>query len=133
MDGNGEPMMNAVQVDVELDRTVEPETEYAATAILCSDQAPPGELEAGSSQLDRILDDIVHVSQLAPHFGGLSIPFCYNWKAKVLSSERFTGPFNHTLANTILIVGNTVSFFFWTSFIHETYVCSGGCKFQKIY
>lgn len=44
---------------------------------------------------------------VSPHFGGLETEGCANWKVE--PAEVFRGPFNRTLANTIVIIGNTVS------------------------
>ncbi len=79
--------------------------------VTCADSPPPqnpSEFPTAEELADIGLATIQNVSK---HFGAsvsISEPDggCQFWPAK--PSERFTGPWNHTLKNPILIVSNTV-------------------------
>ena len=99
-------MLSTIQADVELDVTVSPQTAEANQAVICSDGPDYTEKEKNDNFPEFILHWNLAASKVSPHFGGLSKDGCNHWKSK--AAERFTGPWNETLANPILIIGNTV-------------------------
>ena len=52
-----------------------------------------------------MIDETTLAQQISPHFAGYMNNVCHHVTAR--SVERFTGPFNHTLNNEMLIIGNT--------------------------
>lgn len=57
--------------------------------------------------MQEILDAAVETYETTTTlFAGLSTgPVCFHWRAE--ETERYTGPWNSSLANTILVIGNT--------------------------
>ncbi|KAG8696109.1 hypothetical protein FRC08_007355 [Ceratobasidium sp. 394] len=84
--------------------TTDPATDYAYQAITCADA-----IDMPKTTTRDGFDVIVSITQnttrmFGPHSwfqGGL---YCHHWPSRAV--ERFKGPFNHTLANTILVIGN---------------------------
>lgn len=80
--------------------------EMERSAVMCNDGprfAPPTIEEL----VDEHVDVFLNVSKLA--FAALSTeedPGCQYWP--VTPSERFAGPWNHTLGNPVLVISNTV-------------------------
>ena len=106
LDGDGAPILNIVQQDVELNNSIPASTQYAINAVTCVD----GPRFANNTDKGAILKHLVEEAKLAvdvaPHFAGLDKEVCHHWQVEPV--ERFDGPFNHTLANPILVIGNTV-------------------------
>ncbi|CAE6449331.1 hypothetical protein ACGC1H_000201 [Rhizoctonia solani] len=80
-------------------------TDYAYKAITCADA-----VDAGNSTTEQGFETLVdltnnHSRMFAPfigwYAGGM---FCHHWPVRAV--ERFTGPFNHTLQNKIVVIGN---------------------------
>lgn len=114
MSGDGTNLLNFLlpkYVDMPL-----PDLSFSADlsrlAVTCLDSPPPkdeSEFPTAEGLADIGLETIRSVSR---HFGmsvTLSEPDggCQFWPVK--GPERYTGPWNHTLKNPILIVSNTVS------------------------
>ncbi|CAE6492002.1 unnamed protein product, partial [Rhizoctonia solani] len=83
----------------------DPATDYVYKAITCADA-----VDAGNSTTKQGFESLVdltnnHSRMFAPfigwYAGGM---FCHHWPVRAV--ERFTGPFNHTLQNKILVIGN---------------------------
>ncbi|KZS94306.1 alpha/beta-hydrolase [Sistotremastrum niveocremeum HHB9708] len=104
INGDGAPIFNIVASELTLNNTVPAQTAYAITAVTCTD-IPPYEDVDEEEVLEHLIEENVLANQVSPHFGGLSKDACHLWKAT--ASERFTGPFNHTLSYPIIIIGNT--------------------------
>ncbi|CAE7062703.1 unnamed protein product [Rhizoctonia solani] len=79
---------------------------YDYEAITCSDAA-----DAGDVTTRDVFDFVVNVTHtISPMFGPVGIPrlarpFCHRWPVRAV--ERYTGPWNKTLSNPILVIGNT--------------------------
>ncbi|CAE6441468.1 unnamed protein product [Rhizoctonia solani] len=83
----------------------DPATDYAYQAITCADA-----VDAGNSTTKQGFETVVDITNnysrmFAPfigwYAGGM---YCHHWPARAV--ERFTGPFNHTLKNKIMVIGN---------------------------
>lgn len=106
--------MDSLQPALELD-TNAPDRADAFTAVVCTD-APPFDPSSKFDVLQSEIEASVETFQsISRHFGpmgtGIFFPSCQHWKGK--AAERFTGPFNHTLNNNVLIVGNTADVRFY--------------------
>ncbi|KAL5536829.1 hypothetical protein ACEPAF_652 [Sanghuangporus sanghuang] len=102
LEGNGVPIVEYSLDKIELNTTVEARTSSAIDAVTCVDT--PGVYKAQT--LDDIIDEMAVAQTVASwHFGAQDLDMCHHWKAR--ESERFTGPFNQTLAHEMLIIGNT--------------------------
>ncbi|KAF8582474.1 alpha/beta-hydrolase [Ramaria rubella] len=80
------------------------QTFFAELVISCVDS-----IDQADVTTERVFQEVVSVTQkLAPTFGELPVTtgpaFCHRFPVRAV--ERFTGPFNHTLANIILVIGN---------------------------
>ena len=114
IEGDGAPILNVVQATVELNSTRSPETAYANPAVICSDTKPfPDDVDP-EKIFEQSIDAIVKVTQISKYFGGTwGLEECHYWRLK--PADRFEGPWNHTLSNTVLIIGNTVSAIIFSS------------------
>ncbi|CAE6378531.1 unnamed protein product [Rhizoctonia solani] len=83
----------------------DPATDYAYQAITCADA-----VDAGNSTTKQGFDTLVDVTNnytrmfgpfMGWYAGGM---YCHHWPVRAV--ERFTGPFNHTLQNKIMVIGN---------------------------
>ncbi|KAI0743125.1 TAP-like protein-domain-containing protein [Daedaleopsis nitida] len=76
---------------------------YNTEAIICSDTRDT------DTNMTRVFDGIISTSQNISHMFGSAWPFatyyCPFWPVRAV--ERYEGPFNKTLANPILVIGNT--------------------------
>ncbi|CEL58766.1 Putative hydrolase Mb2247c OS=Mycobacterium bovis (strain ATCC BAA-935 / AF2122/97) GN=Mb2247c PE=3 SV=1 [Rhizoctonia solani AG-1 IB] len=78
---------------------------YVYEAVICSDAQ-----DAGDVTTKDVFDNIVSVTRrISPTFGPIGIdrfsrPFCHRWPVRAV--ERYTGPWNKTLSNPILVIGN---------------------------
>jgi hypothetical protein len=104
--GDGVPIVQHFLERVELNTSVTAKTSAAIHAVTCVDTPP------FSEDLDprELLDDIIYEMTVAQrhtsrHFSSLDIELCHHWRAR--EGERFTGPFNNTLKNKMLVIGNT--------------------------
>ena len=105
LQGDGVPIVEYHLSKIELNTTVIPRTSAAITAITCVD-TPEFLLDKSSDPILDILDEMTYTQQrTSHHFATLDIDMCHHWKAR--ETERFTGPFNHTLRNEMLVIGNT--------------------------
>ncbi|KDQ20372.1 hypothetical protein BOTBODRAFT_26373 [Botryobasidium botryosum FD-172 SS1] len=101
---DGKLILDAMQDDVEVG-TKPATTAVAINAVTCVDTPVPKNLDFDTA-VEDIVDEIVQALEVAPHFGAIETSFmCHHWKAR--ETERFTGPFNATLSNDILVIGNT--------------------------
>ncbi|CAE6456295.1 unnamed protein product [Rhizoctonia solani] len=79
---------------------------YDYEAVTCSDAA-----DAGDVTTKDVFDFVVKTThEVSPMFGPVGIPriarpFCHRWPVRAV--ERYAGPWNKTLSNTILVIGNT--------------------------
>ncbi|KDQ17321.1 hypothetical protein BOTBODRAFT_30137 [Botryobasidium botryosum FD-172 SS1] len=85
------------------DPTTQPAPSYAFQAITCADA-----IDSENATTKDVFDEIVRVSRVisplfGPSFGDAGF-YCHRWGARAV--ERFTGPWNHTLSNPILVIGN---------------------------
>ncbi|KAG8684589.1 hypothetical protein FRC09_015290, partial [Ceratobasidium sp. 395] len=80
-----------------------PSDDYTFQAVACADSA-----DAGNVTTKMVFDSLVDSARTAsPVFGQLWSEaglYCHNWPVRAV--ERFTGPFNKTLSNRIIVVGN---------------------------
>ncbi|KLO17987.1 alpha/beta-hydrolase [Schizopora paradoxa] len=102
--GNGKSVVEFFQKPVELDKNIPASTDQSTIAVICTDSPNYSEM-TDKEVFDEIIRETAEFQGVSPHFAGMDIPPCHNVQVK--ASERFTGPFNHTLANEILIIGNT--------------------------
>ncbi|KAF8684068.1 MEROPS serine peptidase family S33 [Rhizoctonia solani] len=84
--------------------TSDPAKVYAYQAITCADA-----VDAGNSTTKQGFDAIVDITNNYTRMFGPFIWFsgemyCHHWPVRAV--ERFTGPFNHTLQNKIMVIGN---------------------------
>ncbi|KDQ21467.1 hypothetical protein BOTBODRAFT_25909 [Botryobasidium botryosum FD-172 SS1] len=77
--------------------------DYSFQAITCADA-----LDSGNTTTKDVFDEIVRVTrEVSPLFGptfGDAGFYCHRWGTRAV--ERYTGPWNRTLANPILVIGN---------------------------
>ncbi|CAE6506642.1 unnamed protein product [Rhizoctonia solani] len=79
---------------------------YDYEAVACSDAR-----DAGDVTTKDVFDFVVKITQdISPMFGPVGIPriarpFCHRWPVR--AAERYAGPWNKTLSNPILVIGNT--------------------------
>lgn len=104
--GDGSGIVNDLLQAVELNRSVPADTFASNRAVVCSDSR--GEPDVSDEEAFKsMLKYIAEVQQSTTwNFAGLGPSTCYHWRA-IKPIERYTGPFNHTLKNEILIIGNT--------------------------
>ncbi|KAI0743130.1 alpha/beta-hydrolase [Daedaleopsis nitida] len=78
---------------------------YSTSAIFCAD----GKDSFGALNMTDIFEHVIDAVRDITHMFGALWPFhtyyCDYWPAR--SVERYTGPFNKTLANPIIVIGNT--------------------------
>lgn len=105
LEGNGTAIVNLYLTTVELNTTVSAPTSSAIDAVTCVDT--PDFEGVGKEQAleDMLTEMIISQQQTSRHFSAGTIDVCHHWKAR--ETDRFTGPFNHTLNNEILVIGNT--------------------------
>lgn len=107
--GNATSIMNKFRPPFELEKDVPDSPGNVATAVTCID-SPPLDPSSKPDVLQWEIDASVEIYQsISRHFGpmgtGIFFPSCQHWKGK--ATERFTGPFNHSLSNDVLVIGNT--------------------------
>lgn len=105
LEGNGTSIVSLYLDKVELNTTIPAPTSAAIYAVTCVDT--PGFVGVDKQEaLDDMINEMVIAQQRTSwHFASLEIDVCHHWTAR--ETERFTGPFNHTLSNEILVIGNT--------------------------
>jgi len=106
--GNGTALLNNAQRELEMDRFIRPQTAQAITAVTCVDTpAFPTDMTTDDALVKYVNEVVAAYEGTTKRFAATDLDLCHHWKAR--ETERFTGPFNHSLANPILIIGNTVS------------------------
>ncbi|KZV91479.1 alpha/beta-hydrolase [Exidia glandulosa HHB12029] len=101
--GDGAAALELIDSTVELDESKQAETSLSSSATICSD-APP--IPEGIDNLGELTDAVVRMYEDGlTLFASRILVGCHNWRLR--APKRFTGPFNHTLSNTILVIGNT--------------------------
>jgi hypothetical protein len=99
------------------DLSAVPETYMAITAVTCVD-APAVHFKNAEDVINDMVEASIKADEVSRHFGAITQAetMCHRWKAR--ETESFTGPFNETLSNDILVIGNTrdVSRSFFTCF-----------------
>ena len=107
--GDGAPILNLKQGGLNLsDTTSIQETLSAIYAVTCTDGPSLTNKYSDDEVVDLLLNATVDTyERSSTMFAGLVDGFqiCFHWKAR--ATERFTGPFDSSLANPILIIGNT--------------------------
>ncbi|OJT03597.1 hypothetical protein TRAPUB_5773 [Trametes pubescens] len=77
---------------------------YSTEAILCGDS-----IDLTSTNMTDVFQNIIATSQNISHMFAAAWPFasyyCATWPVRAV--ERYQGPFNNTLANRVLVIGNT--------------------------
>lgn len=108
LSGDGTPILSDLQSTLNLSDINSPQqTTYAIWAISCADGPPLRGKFTPEEGVQGILDAAIATYETATTlFAGLHLePTCLTWRAEEI--ERYTGPWNSSLANTILIIGNT--------------------------
>ncbi|KAG8780060.1 hypothetical protein FRC12_023502 [Ceratobasidium sp. 428] len=81
----------------------DPAPDYAFQAVACADS-----IDAGNVTTQTVFDSLVDTTRTTSQmFGPLWVTaglYCHQWPVRAV--ERFTGPFNQTLSNHILVIGN---------------------------
>ena len=109
MAGDATELYNMLLPDYDL---TAPDGDLARLAVSCLD-APRTKVQAEFPTPEMMTDfALAAIRDVSPHFGssmswGEPDGGCQFWPVE--GPERFTGPWNHTLNNKILIVSNTVS------------------------
>ncbi|THH10350.1 hypothetical protein EW145_g1383 [Phellinidium pouzarii] len=104
--GDGVPIVEEFLEKVELNTTVVPKTSAAITAVTCVDTPDlPEDVDPTKALKDMLSEMMLSQQHVSRHFSILDFDMCHHWTAR--ETERFTGPFNHTLNNEILVIGNT--------------------------
>ncbi|KAF8314513.1 hypothetical protein DL93DRAFT_2167299 [Clavulina sp. PMI_390] len=106
--GDGAPLLSSIQSGLNLSDTASPQrTTYALNAVKCTDGRPLSERMDPEEAVQKVLDAAVttyeSTTTLFAGFGSQSV--CFVWKPVAI--ERYTGPWNATLANKVLIIGNS--------------------------
>ncbi|QRV78194.1 Abhydrolase domain-containing protein [Ceratobasidium sp. AG-Ba] len=80
-----------------------PRNDYTFQSITCADAADPANVTT-KAVFDSLVDSARTVSPVFGELWGDAGFYCHRWPARAV--ERFTGPFNKTLSNKILVIGN---------------------------
>ena len=107
MSGNGTSVVNRFHRPVELNTDTPVSTMAAIYAIMCSDGPDFKGMSNDEVVEESLQAQVIMQKSVTKHFAqvGLNLETCHHWKESTV--ERFTGPFNHTLKNEILVIGNT--------------------------
>ncbi|KAF8522995.1 TAP-like protein-domain-containing protein [Gautieria morchelliformis] len=106
IDGNGTAIMDLAQEDVELDTSVKARTAQAISAVTCVDTpAYPANVDTAAVVKKNIDEAVLTYELTSKRFASLELDMCHHWTPR--ETERFTGPFNSSLSNQVLIIGNT--------------------------
>lgn len=103
--GDGEPILNAVLDEIELDKKVPARTSSAINAVTCVDTPSFEGITKDDAFEDIVNEIIISEQETSRHFSAIQFDTCQHWTVR--ETERFTGPFNSTLNSQILIIGNT--------------------------
>lgn len=103
--GNGVPAVQFSLDKIELNTSVPAQTAAAIYAVTCVDTPDFDGVDKAKAIDDVVNEIIISQQETSRHFSALEIDVCHHWTAREV--ERFTGPFNHTLKNEILVIGNT--------------------------
>ncbi|TDL24013.1 alpha/beta-hydrolase [Rickenella mellea] len=103
--GDGAPILEKVIQKVEFNTTIPAKTAAAIHAVTCVDTPSFDGVDKDAAFEDLVDEIVIAWKDVSPHFGSIEIDMCHHWSVR--ETERFTGPFNHTLSNEILIIGNT--------------------------
>ncbi|KAF8314514.1 alpha/beta-hydrolase [Clavulina sp. PMI_390] len=106
--GDGAPFLSAAQSGLNLsDTTSRQSTTYGINAVTCTDGAPLVGKYTAEEAVQHALDAAIKTYETTTTlFSGLEVETtCFSWRAT--ASERYTGPWNSSLANPILVIGNT--------------------------
>lgn len=102
--GNGTSIVEIFLDKIEMNTTVPVSTSAAIYAVTCVDNPDFSDFTEEEAFEDLLHEMVLSQQMTSRHFT-LDIDLCHHWKAR--ETERFTGPFNHTLSNEILVIGNT--------------------------
>ncbi|KAH7093915.1 TAP-like protein-domain-containing protein [Auriculariales sp. MPI-PUGE-AT-0066] len=93
--GDGSGIITSLS-SVELDTTVPASARFVFDQVMCMD-APALSPHEASVAVDKLEE--------AVYFASWRMKACHAWQVR--GKYRFDGPFNHTLRNPILVIGNT--------------------------
>ena len=102
--GNGTAIMNAVLSESQFNGTQPTISTFSNIAVTCID-TPSFEDMTKEEAFKDAIDEIIIADKEAHLFASLELGMCQHWNVR--ETERFNGPFNHTLSNPILVIGNT--------------------------
>lgn len=108
MKGNGAPILDASLRKVELNNTAPADTRFAGFPVSCIDGPDYGTEDAETITQNIFASFVENGKNVSPHFAAVNSDYCYHWsRDETRPKDRFTGPFNNTLSNVMLIIGNT--------------------------
>ncbi|KAI0702717.1 Alpha/Beta hydrolase protein [Earliella scabrosa] len=88
-----------------LERAANETPSFTTAAILCGDDVDA----SGNVTMEGVFENVIAAARDVSHMFGAQWPippyWCSVWQERAV--ERFQGPFNNTLANRVLVVGNT--------------------------
>ncbi len=93
---------SAIETEIQQIRPLYRSALNSATALQCADKPPP---RLGPQAWPRIIGPLTRISQFSGPVNGwwLAVP-CASWP--VVSADRYTGPWNRSTPNPILVIGN---------------------------
>ena len=103
-EGNGVPFVSQYMKEIALDTTMPASTIGSRPAVMCTD-SPAYDKSSKAHALQDIVNELILAQKSSVHFAGMRSGLCHHMTSR--SAERFTGPFNHTLSNEIVVIGNT--------------------------
>ena len=105
MKGDPNPLVNHMISPIEMDTSVSPRTVMAIFAVTCVDTPSFDGISTQDAFATMIKELAVSSEITSKHFSALQVDMCHHWNIREV--ERFTGPFNHTTKNEILVLSNT--------------------------
>ena len=105
--GNGASLIRPLGANIELNVTKAASAQFVFNQVVCSD-APELSTEAVESATEKLQNEIIRMYEEDgnKYFATGVLSACHAWPVR--APKRFTGPFNHSLSNPILVIGNTV-------------------------
>ncbi|KAH7093917.1 TAP-like protein-domain-containing protein [Auriculariales sp. MPI-PUGE-AT-0066] len=105
LSGDGSRLLASLPV-VELNSTKAASTLFAFNQVVCSD-APELSPKAASTAVEKLQAEVIRLYEEDgnKYFAASMMSACHAWPVR--PARRFEGPFNNTLRNPILVIGNT--------------------------
>lgn len=101
--GDGTAIMNNLQIKVELDASVRPQTSQVIFAVTCVDTPAYPPIVDNAAAVQKNIDEAVLVYELtSKRFAPLELDLCHYWTPR--ETERFTGSDNVPAYCTSLIL-----------------------------